>query len=686
MDSARREHGARLLRLTLLTALLLAGAPARADGTADDLLRDGAGVLGGGLDPLRVSETWWNPDQVLFVLRGPAEERVELEVLLSGSARPGAVRGDRYDVVVNADPAVRAAFAAPIDVAIARVRANEGKGPVLRRHAARDRAISGTPPPERAVAEPPMSLDAGHADLDDLPWTRLTSLALAALLLLVSLGFLPLLARAARRQLPGGALVASLLAVAVMAQLLAPSRPVLEYHGYARVYEAWRLLPSELLGPGYTVLVGPLLRLLGPSLQIVIGANLVLGLLSVPLAGAVAARIGGRAAAPVAIALVALAPALLSDRGSDTLGPSEAFFLLGGLVLLGEWLDRQRRALLAGAACFLAFAMLTVPSAIVAVPLLVGALVAAHEGPISRRPLLVAALAVAVALVPRVLVLTSLASNPAGRGMQPFLIATGPGEGPIQWFLSRNALMRSDVQSLLTLAVALSAVVLAPRGLRVARSLWLLAAIAWVASTISELSGQTVVRAQGVAVLLACVLAAAPLARWLRAGSLALRAGAVAMALAIVVPTPGQAEALWGQRESQRFDAWWRGAIGRVPRTDARRCVVALGEAERPLSPEPRYYPTYEVGAVSGGMEQWDIGSALANTDWLLSGRCEVVYVRGPQCMPGGVEHALCARVAMELQLVPIAETNGDPTSLDPRRYGIYRVSGLRAPTSPPAI
>lgn len=694
-----------MIRLALLTlALLLALAPtgARAEATADDLLRDDAGVLGGGLAPYRVAETGWDPDRIRFLLAAEGAPSVELVLRAAGSTDAPAHRTRWYDVAVTASPPGDARADALIAAVLARIGAQEEGGPRLRQRP----STQG----EQAAVAPSTVVDSAHGDEDAAGPMAAFDLWLCFGLLVLSFGFVPALSRQVRGDLwddaPAAARVA-LLAVftlAVAAHTLVPWRLVMVFHGYPAVAEAWSLRPVLKYGAATTALYGPLLRAFGPSTGVVIATNVIFGLLTLPLLAVLARRLAGHEGpragltALVALALVGLSPVLVSDHATESILVPTRFWLAAALVLLDGWARTGRRLPLAGAVVFAALVVHARPDTAAMMPLLAGAVLLAARPLPPLRLLAVAAGILAAVALPRVLELVFWMPAAVGRGDLPGLVTSHSPS--LSWLVERNLLLLPMFHALSVTALAAVAVTTAPRGLRAARLAVAFAVAGWVVLSMVDLPWVSIPRVQAPAAEWACVLAAAPVARLLAHRRL-LPLGAALLALALV-PAPRVVETLWARTNPQEFDAFWRTAAPGIPATDRPLCIAALGGDDEPRSIAFRRYPLVELLDRAPSVRGVSLGELLRDGDWLVQ-RCDLLYLRAPQCnamyfpahepTPPLFEHPACRAAEEAFARRPLAEVvapnHGSPDLTywgygGPMRYGIYRITGRNQAARPP--
>lgn len=676
--------------MNLCAVAMLAAMCVTAPGSADDLLRDADGVVGGGLAPLTHTRTDWNPDRIEHTLRSPAGARVLLRLRRTDPRRTPTERLSRYDLdveVTTPSDALSDELKQAVDRAVARLRTREAQGPELRaeRADAPTTAAPGATGGPGGARAPPNSHRAVPA-ADD---ARDVELALCLLLLLLSLALMPALGRATRGLLcPDRLHYAALALVALVQLFVVPDLLVSVYSGYGTVAEAavWR--PVVKYGAATTAVYAPILNLLGPSTDVLLIVNRLLGVLTVPLAAALAVRLAGtRAAGLFGIAVAGLLVALLRDRASESILVPMAFWATASLVLLAAWLDHGRRSDLVAVVAFGGLALHARPEPWAVLPLLVVAV--ALTAPNWRR-LAVAALATAAAGAPRLWSLWHYSRSAATHGDVPGLAEGGLRltEGP---FTDLNALWWPDIFPVTASLLALLALAAGPSRRRLGVGLWILAILVWQALSTLDLPPVSVPRTQAPALLWTATLAAAALG-WLWDRSRPL---SVALLLLVVVPLPANVDYLYQPTNAHAFDHWWRGAVPRVPEAAETRCLIALAQSDEPRDVLMRLYPVYELAERSERLEMLTLTTFLEAPGIVLQSGCEPLYLEGPHCWASffgydsepplaATQHPLCARMHAEFRLEAIAAQdvpnagNADfPVfgASETLRYGLYRVS-----------
>lgn len=696
-------------------AHLLALAMVVASPTADGLLTDDQGTVAGGLEPLHHTRTDWDPDRIVFTFRTHEGAAVTMGLTRRAADGDAARHTERYDVALQVDPPARAAgLEGAIEAVLARISSREAEGPDLRRP---------RPPPAGAEEDGWVPGDRGRgtgSSFRAVPageWTGPLELGTCWLLLALSLGLLPLLCRRMWGNLVApdtrccyltGAqwILACGSAVALIQLLGVPQLLVTVFSGYASVSEAHALRPVLKYGAATTALYGPLLRLFGPTTQVVIATNLALGLLTVPLVAGLAARLAGqRRAGLLALLLVGLLPALLRDRASESVLVPMGFWLAASLVHLDAWLERPRAGHLVGAIAHGALALHARPEAWIVLPLLGAAMVALEtRGACLRsrmRPVAFAGAAALALVAPRLWSLAHYMASASTHGDVPGLAGAEGLAGLLDRFTHLNALWTPSIHPVTVTALALGAVLVAGAGRRLACLLALVAILAWQALSTLDLPPVSVPRVQAPAMVWAAMLAAVALS-W--AFGLAGRLPPVLVAAVLVlalVPAPLTLATLWAPTNAQAFDAWWQRARESLPETTATRCVVTLSMSDAPRDIVLRHYPLADIAARSRGMEHLSLETFLEAPGVILDGHCEPLYLLGPQCYarffgfdappPERAEPlGVCAKIQGMFHLDPLhvedVQNQGNADfpfyGLSPSlRYGLYRIQG---PASPP--
>ncbi|MGB0591081.1 MAG: hypothetical protein ACPGU1_15505 [Myxococcota bacterium] len=670
---------------------------------ADDLLKDGAGKIAGGLAPLAHVRTDWNPDQITFGFKTPQGDAVTLRLTRAnpgGAAPDGALSlGPYLGQVTITTPSGDAskALTSAVDALVARVSGHAPRGPRLRR-------LQADADPDRARGPPDgaTSLPSAHKRHSSGEQTSPLEFWLCIVFLLLSLALSPHLLRTSWRTLVADAspiiglpawvaLLGLLVVVAVVQLWLVPQQLVTVFAGYGAVNEAWALRPVLKYGAATTALYGPLMGIFGPSTDVMIATNLAFGLGTVLVAGAFTARLGGdRASGLWGVLLVGLLPALLRDRASESILVPMTFWVLASMVHLDGWRRAGGWRHAVGAVVCAALALHARPEAWVVLPMLWLAVVTLHS---DGRGWVRLALGALVLALPRLWSLLHYATAASQSGDVPGL-ADGELAGLIERFIGLNALWWPALFPPLAAWCALFAL-LQPRVRRLSIGWCLVAILSWQALSTLDLPPVSAPRIQAPAMLWAAMLAAvflALLTRMHRWG----RFVAPLLALVMLIPSSATLELLWHPTNAQRFDRWWDGAIASIDADGRDRCVVALDMSDPPRDSVIRLYPLYELAERSGRLEVFSLTTFLDAPEMVLDGHCEPLYLEGPQCRARffGFDAAppkqadplpICARMDAEFRLKALALEDVDnagnadfpfygrsPTL----RYGLYRIEG----------
>jgi hypothetical protein len=678
----------------LFLAALVLGGPGP---TADTLLVDSAGVVAGGLEPLHHTRTDWNPEAItyLFKTQEGASVAVRLRHPDSGLGEPVA---GRYRAEIVIEPATaRAGLAKATDALMRRLTTRARLGPELR--------APRPPPPAGVRLQDGTETGASHRGVAGAGMSAGLEFWLCVLLLVLALIALPALIAATRQALAGsservaGALFALAGVVAIQLAFV-PSTLVGVFAGYASVADAVALAPVAKYGAFTTALYGPALRALGPSTDVVIGLNLVLGLALIPLAGAWAARLSGTARAGwIAILVVGLTPALMRDRASESVLVPVQFALLAGGVHLDRWLEKGGRLHGLGAVAWGALALHGRPEAWLIAPLLAlawvqcDARVARLRGPGFR----LGAGLFLVAVLPRAWSLWHYIGSAARHGDVPGLSAGGDLAGIWERLQSLNILLSPHLHAVSVTLLALVALfVVRPTRLRAALLVGA-SGLVWILLSTLDLPAVSVPRVQAPALLLAAILAAVALAslaqgpeRWRRACAY------LGLALALV-PRPEVLSTLFVPTNAQGFDQWWRRATAALPAPEKDLCVVALSMSDPPPDVVLRHLPLYELPRFGPQGESLSISTFLETPASVLASECQPIYIEGPQCYARSFDPAgerpeqakrlpICQRMHREWALMPLHVEDipnaGNPDfpfygASETLRYGLYGIVHL---------
>ena len=490
------------------------------------------------------------------------------------------------------------------------------------------------------------------------------------------------------------AFASALVAAAVARWALAPKWIATVFIGYRATDEAIRLFPVPHYGIGTPALYHLLFAPFGADHRTLIWSNAVIGVLTLPLVAAFAARyLRSHAAAAVVALLVALTPMFVRNDTSDANNVPLLLWLFGGLVLWEAALDTGDRLALAAAGALFALAAICRPE----LPLFLLVLVPATAWALeptwrpSRSPVAWAvALAFALLVLPQLInTLYSIRRLRAASSLPGWSV----GHLGALFDLRRDALANPRIFPLaLTLLAAAGVRWPGPAGARRARTLVALAAV-YFALTLGDLDWANLARVQVPIALFACMLASL--------GALALverarrREQAVAMiafvAGASAVPTALQ---LWRPTNEQAEEEFLREALAALPAGPL--VFVRPGSEDMGVYFTHPYFPDYLLGPQRrpSSVTRWlspsrDEGPAY----FYLGMRCYAEFRQGDAPRPHG-EHvnAACARLRDDYRLAPVLERTvpnrgdvwlpyyGDAPEL---KLGLYRVLPRDAARAP---
>ena len=442
-------------------------------------------------------------------------------------------------------------------------------------------------------------------------------LALLALLMLAGRD----LWRLAQTHRHGRYWLLSLVTVAVLTHVLAPSRMVMVYSGYPMVESLVGLEPLRY-GPAANWVYGVPLWTLGADHGVVQVMNRLYGLATLLFLAALASRLAPRR--PRLALLVALAtvtaPLLWRDHASESVLVGGMLFLVAALYGLSR-ADRPTAWLLA-VPCG-ALAALSRPEMALAAPLLALIVLAA----VGRAPLrrhwpgaLLAGAALAAVAVPHVLSLEATVGTLSDREALPGLARLASSFW--SWFWSPDTLtVAADWGPALVLPLVLLGAVFA-RGQRLLVVGFLAVAVAWMTFTRVDLPLVSIPRvhvppwllltlggALGADVVLTWLDDRAP--RWRHAGY-AMLAVAWAVSAAWTVPR------LYAPTNADAEEALIREALAALP-DEGRVCLATVGYDDVPAPGKThRSFPQYLLRGRPDGVELSHLGAA----DRFDSGRC----------------------------------------------------------------
>ncbi|MEZ4265555.1 MAG: glycosyltransferase family 39 protein [Myxococcota bacterium] len=490
------------------------------------------------------------------------------------------------------------------------------------------------------------------------------------------------------------------LGVGVALRLLAPPLLATIFIGYKQTAQAATLLPISHYGVGSQALYHALFALFPVDHRVLIAANTCLGILTMPLAAALAARLHRDPRAATVMAwLVALTPLFIRNDTSEANNVPALFWLFGGLLLLEQHLATRRPFPLLLATPLLALAAIARPEMpLVVVATALAVLVSARARP--RWPLLsVAACLFAAAITPHVLhivgAITTLRSADSLPGIESAELARLPKR-----LLTLATPLKLSLFPLGVTAAAALALVLpgaAPR--RVAWALALAAVIA-LAITALDLDHANMARVHVPAALLLTLIAAGALATV--AGHIprpALRGLPLALVLATALPSVAT---LWAPTNEAAEERLIQAAEAALP--DGEFLLLRPGSEDGRKRPQSRFthyhFPDYlflppardaMVRPLSGFIQAPDFFVPT----WFFRGmRCYADFrPRGEPPPPGSDELPACRAMAERFHLDPVIEWElpnagdvwidyyGDAPTLT---VGLYRVSPLDSPAERP--
>jgi hypothetical protein len=485
-------------------------------------------------------------------------------------------------------------------------------------------------------------------------------------------------------------LLVAIAAAAIARWGVAPLRMATIWVGFKITGEARDLVPLGHYGAGGPTLYHLLFAFFPVDHRVLMAANSVLGVLTVPFAATSAARLANeRRVGAVAALLVAFTPMFIRNDNSDANNVPCLFWLLGGLVLWLEYLESgQRRWLVAGVP-LLALGAITRPE----MPLLVG-LVLAGAAVAVRAPrarwrdpaVWIAAAALVGLMVPHLLHVLNAVAALRARSNLPGI--ESPLSAVRRVLTARNAVLRPDLFPIAALACAAVALV-AARGRRVF-ALGALA-IAAIAIYYSDTDGANMARVAVPGALLATMLAAIgvvrlwdlrhPVVRSALVLGLAVSAGATVPRL--FAATNEETEE-WLIRQAERALPQAPLVLVRTQWPDLDR-ARAKGGVTHLMFPDYLFVPPAREGKLVA-VTEW-----LSAPDWRLPAfffqgmRCYAAFRRADEPRPRGDDlHPACARMHQDFRLEPVFEEDvpnhgdvwlryyGDAKTL---RVGLYRVS-----------
>ena len=512
-------------------------------------------------------------------------------------------------------------------------------------------------------------------------WVALLLLALFAL-------SLPFLVRATTRLLAGDGRreapwVAGLTVAGLAVRLVAPHRLVMVFMGYPLLHDAVRLAPLPKYGSAVPALHHVVFQVLPLDYTSVLLVHSVLGALTIPLAAALlrrTVRIPGAAA--VAAGLLAFLPLFVKDHNSESYLVAAVFWLFAGLALLHDALDRDDRLGLVAAAVSLSLAAAARPLMYILVPAAaLGSVAGAygHFRPLRRQW----GLCFGLVFVSGLLLLPNALHVLAATGEQ---VASGalPGWDRVSVlsmlgsvFTDNIVFLPAWVPTLIPL-LAVSGVILAPRGRRRALGVLLALALLWWALYFLDMPPISRPRLQSPGILLTTLVASAGAVLVVQAAARRFgRRVTVPAALVLAVGVAAHAgltvPALWARGNADEEADHFATAVAALPSESV--LFVRLGEADAPRWGVHRAYPDHLPLTLQRRDTVLSIGDLL-DLDLGPRGR-RVFYYEGVRCfaaaregggaspLPAGRRHPLCEEMHRRFELRPVAAV---ATSV-PNRY-----------------
>jgi hypothetical protein len=487
-----------------------------------------------------------------------------------------------------------------------------------------------------------------------------------------------------------GAVVAAI----VVRWALAPLRLVVLYLGYHFTSNELTLEPLPRYGAAVAVFHHLLLGAFAPDHLTILHAHSLLGVLMIPLVAALAQAYARRPGVAVAAALLwGLVPAFIAHDNSEANTVPLLLWMVAGLLLWVDALDRGGSLSLVGGAALLALAVVGRPE----FPLLVPAAVVAFalgRGRASRIPIsaiLPLAMATALLAIPHLVHVGESAALLVARDSLPMSGHSQLG--------NRAGVLDASLYPFALVPFALAALVLP--GARRAAAFLLAVATLGIVLTWVDIDPANILRVQvpgalfyALAVALGMVsafqLACRRLARP-RHRALALGGAALILGLSVIPCLP----AAFARTNEDEEESFLREALRALPAGELQLVRLGYGDVRSTLSGSPvhLYFPDYLFAPRGSGRTVRDLG------DWLrdparpaaylyLGTRCytpEHPFFRGeaPDVVP---LREACREIldhhTSGVVLERIVKSHGDPTrtgfygtAVDrPVRLGLYRL------------
>jgi hypothetical protein len=489
-----------------------------------------------------------------------------------------------------------------------------------------------------------------------------------------------------------GVLAAVVLAM-VARWALAPLRLVVLYIGYQLTAQELTLQPLPRYGAAVAVFHHVLLRAFAPDHLTILRAHALIGVVMVPLVAALVQACARRPGAAVLAALLwGLVPAFIAHDNSEANTVPLLLWLVAGLLLWLDAVERGGALSLVGSAALLALAAvgrpefpLLVPAATLALTLGCG-----RRSRVSLWTALPLVLAAAVLAVPHLVhvgesaaLLSARDSLPMGRSM----------------LANRTGILDSALYPFALVPFAVAAVVL-PGSRRAAASLLAVATLGTVLTWV-DIDPANILRVQVPGALfyaLAVALGMASVARF--AGRRlaeprrrALVAGGVGLIVALsVIPC---LPAAFGRTTEDEEESFLREALHALPAGDTQLVRLGYGDLQGSLSGSPvhLYFPDYLFAPAGSGRSVRDLADWRKNPSHpaaylYLGTRCYTPehpfpFNTAPDVVPlRDACREMLEHHTSELVIERTVETHGDPTRTGfygkaigrPMRLALYRL------------
>jgi hypothetical protein len=481
----------------------------------------------------------------------------------------------------------------------------------------------------------------------------------AIALLVASVLALPFALHRAFRVLRGQrGLVALGMALAAAIRIAAPARIATVFIGYHLTDEAISLTPISRYGAGASTLYHALFRVLPADHRTLMRANTAIGVLTLPLIAAFAARMFDRRRAGVLAAfLVALTPIFVRNDNSDANNVPCMLWMFGALVCFQEFLRTRRTFSLVLAVPLAALASIGRPE-FPALVLFALAAVAYVERPRVWRDARVwnAGALFFLALAPHVLhVARQVESGGTGQTwLEVGRLLDVPGI-----LIERNTVLHARLFPPLLAVCAVFGVLLLDVHRR-RRFTTALLAIAALAIYVVDLDWANMARVHVPGALFVTILAAAFLSGVARSlGTF----GRVVVVLALAGSAVPSARMLFSPTNEETEEQFIRAAIERLPRSE-RFAFVRIdhedgGGPGAPLT--HRYFPDYLLpNARILSIRRWLVEGVGAERAYFFAGiRCYAEFRQRNDSPPHGLaEQDACAEMRRRFVLEPVLEWN----------------------------